>query len=521
VGKDLHSRMKHFKMRMKFILKRIIPAFGAALPILLISLGLAIYTDSLCIPHNDAWSHSKIAKHFAEIGEWKLVQWNRTFLIGQIYPLGSLGKYVACQHLFTALLAAIGMLAAYFNLKRRIGDTGAFIGIVAISITPEFGLLSTSFMSDIPAFTGIMLTWTLLDRFNDHPRWVLFLITSIIALWATTVREQAIAAMASVAAIGIKNSPKNERPIILLISLLSLITLIALELWRRSLPGDDPPHVTFSLGLLLQSLKCAAFSSGLYLLPVITLVATPLQWRRNAVMAALGVGVLALSIAYVKRGDVFFGNYLSESGAYSSILAGDRMVISHTVFIILAFVSCVSLTLMAGHLVQKGMKMDLLSMALFFLLSVTTFAPSLIGQQLFSRYLLPLLPFMILLLMNRSSTRNIATSLLTAGPLAVLGLLITANALSFDAARWKYAESFVQKGWKPQDVNAGMEWNGWHALGSYRPDLNSFIDRKDDTNRLIEIQSVLSPPKDSLDFYTYSTFVFFGESYLLASFQDK
>lgn len=501
---------------MKLNLKEIIPVAVAVFSIVLISVGLSIHTGSIGIPHNDAWSHSKIAKHFAETGEWRLLQWNRTFLIGQIYPLGSLGKNIEFQHLFTALLAALGMLAAYFNLRRRVGGIAAFIGIVAISITPEFGLLSTSFMSDIPAFAGIMLTWTVLDRYNDHPKWGLFLIATIIALWATTVREQAIAAMATVAAIGIRTSPKNKRPTILLISLLALIALVALELWRRSLPGDDPPHVTFSPGLLLQSLKCAAFSSGLYLLPVITLVATPSRWGRIAVMTALGVGVLALTIAFVKRGDVFFGNYLTESGAYPSVLAGERMVIPHMVFAILAFASCISLMLMAGHLVQKGIKLDLLSTVLFVFLFVTTFAPSLMGQQLFSRYLLPLLPFMALCLLSHCMTGNPVSSLLVGTPLAILALLITANALSFDAARWKYAESWVRKGWSPQDINAGMEWNGWHADGSYRPDLPSFRDRGDDSQRSINIRSTAVMDGSPLDAYTYSTFIFFGKSHLHA-----
>jgi hypothetical protein len=512
--------MNDCRKSMKLILKRITLAAGAALPILLMSLGLAIYTDSLRIPHNDAWSHSKIAQHFAETGEWKLLQWNRTFLIGQIYLLGSLGKSIVCQHLFTALLAAIGMLAAYFNLRRRVGDTGAFIGIVAISITPEFGLLSTSFMSDIPAFAGIMLTWTILDRYTDHPKWGVFLIAIIIALWATTVREQAIAAIATVAAIGIRTSPKNSRYAILLISLLSLIALVALELWRRSLPGDDPPVIRFSPGLLLQSLKCAAFSSGLYLLPVIALVATPSRWRRNTVIFSLCIGVLALSVAFVKRGDVFFGNYLTESGAYPSVLEGERMVIPHMVFVILAFASSVSLMLMAGHLVHNGLKMDLPSTLLFLFLSATTFGPSLMGQQLFSRYLLPLLPFMVFLLLSRCPTRNIGASLCIAAPLTVLGLLITANALSFDAARWKFAESFVRRGWKPHDVNAGMEWNGWHAGGCYRPDLTAFTDHKNNDHRLITIQSASQLPNFPLDTYIYSTFGFFGRSYLHASRHD-
>ncbi len=499
---------------MQLHFREIIPATLAVFSIILISVGLSIHTGSFGIPHNDAWSHSRIAQHFAETGEWKLLQWNRTFLIGQIFPLGTLGKSIVCQHLFTAFLAATGLAAAYLTLRRRIGHTGALVGIASISITPEFGLLSTSFMSDVPAFAGTMVTWLVLDRYTIHPNWTLFLIASIAALWATTIREQAIAAIATVALIGIRTPPRNGRGTVLLLTMVTLLALIGLELWRRSLPGDDPPRITFSPGLLLQSLKGAAFSSGLYLLPVIALVATPSRWGKNAVMVALGVGVAALSIAILKHGDVFSGNYLTESGAYPSVLAGDRMVIPHMVFVILVLASCISLMLMAGHLVQNGIKLDLLSTVLFVFLFVTTFAPSLMGQQLFSRYLLPLLPFMALSLLSRCTAKNPVSSLLVGTPLAILALLITANAFSFDAARWKFAESWVRKGWSPKDINAGMEWNGWHADGSYRPDLPSFKDRGDGSARSINIRSVAQLDGSPPDTCTYSTFIFFGKSYL-------
>ena len=52
--------------------------------------------------------------------------------------------------------------------------------------------------------------------------------------------------------------------------------------------------------------------------------------------------------------------------------------------------------------------------------------------------------------------------------MAVAGLVatstaITVNALAFDAARWQAASSLVARGVAATDIDAGIEWVGYHA----------------------------------------------------------
>ena len=71
-------------------------------------LALAFLTGSIAIPHNDAWSHSRIAEGFARDGEIRMLGWNRTALVGQVVPLGPLAASIVAQQVFVAVLAVLG-----------------------------------------------------------------------------------------------------------------------------------------------------------------------------------------------------------------------------------------------------------------------------------------------------------------------------------------------------------------------------------------------------------------------------
>ena len=74
------SRVRHLALLVLLIMVSI------AVPIL-----LSIATGSLSIPHNDDWSYSKIAQHFAARGHVALMGWNRAAIVGHAIVLGSFG----------------------------------------------------------------------------------------------------------------------------------------------------------------------------------------------------------------------------------------------------------------------------------------------------------------------------------------------------------------------------------------------------------------------------------------------
>ena len=121
---------------------------------------IAACIGSLDIPHNDAWSHSRIAQTFAETGQVTLLGWNRSSLLGQVLILGPLGADLQAQHLFVAACGVVSLVMTYLLVRPRAGDQGALLATIALGVVPEFGLLTTSFMADMLATTT-----------SSRPRW--------------------------------------------------------------------------------------------------------------------------------------------------------------------------------------------------------------------------------------------------------------------------------------------------------------------------------------------------------------
>lgn len=108
--------------RLQAGLKRWGPVGLLVLVLVGLPLAQAAVTGALSIPHNDAWSHARIARTFAETGQIRLVGWNRSALIGQVVVLGPLGGSVVAQHLFAVACGALALVLTYLlaNLGRAL-----------------------------------------------------------------------------------------------------------------------------------------------------------------------------------------------------------------------------------------------------------------------------------------------------------------------------------------------------------------------------------------------------------------
>src|SRR5579884_3238448 len=70
---------------------------GVLLPVV-----VAAATGNLSIPHNDAWSYSRIAQTFGRTGHIRLLDWNRSALVGQFVVLGPLASSIVVTAVETA-----------------------------------------------------------------------------------------------------------------------------------------------------------------------------------------------------------------------------------------------------------------------------------------------------------------------------------------------------------------------------------------------------------------------------------
>ncbi|NUT51809.1 MAG: hypothetical protein HOV94_31630, partial [Saccharothrix sp.] len=130
--------------------------FGSAVVVgLVVPLSLAVTTGSLSIPHNDSWAYSRIAETFGRTGRIELLGWNRSALFGQFLPLGPLASRLEAQHVFVALLGLVALVATYDLCVASTGRRRAALAAVAVALWPGFGLLATSFMSDMPTLAAV------------------------------------------------------------------------------------------------------------------------------------------------------------------------------------------------------------------------------------------------------------------------------------------------------------------------------------------------------------------------------
>lgn len=475
--------------------KRVVWVLIAAAGLLgvLVPLALAIATGGLSIPHNDAWSYSRIAQTFGNTGRIELLGWNRSALFGQFMVLGPLARWLVAQHIFVALLGVVALAAVYDLVVPSVGRVRAAFAVLIVAIWPGFGLLATSFMLDVPAMAAMMVCLALGRRALRNQSTMLLAVSIAFGFWGFTIREQALAAPAAVLFIAAvtawRSRRMRDRIVVLCAGGIFLVAAAGFELWRRSYDAGDPPVLAVPESLVRaggNTLVDGYFLLALGLAPAVLLVARPWRWGRGAIWASAAAGVVAVVAVYNGSAENFFvGNYLEPAGPYWAAGNGRPETIFPTVlWWLVVALACVSGVLLAGVLVRRFRLVDPVLGTFGALMVLGNLATALTGQSLFDRYWLLVLPPLLAMVLAertaRSSKPSGRQSLARLGEripaaaalavLAVVSLIVTAGGLAYDSARWAAAERIVSSGVPAVDVNSGLEWNGYHsAVGMVPP----------------------------------------------------
>jgi hypothetical protein len=475
---------------------RLMLACGLLIAVVL-PLAMAIGTGSISIPHNDAWSYSRIGQQFGRSGEIHLLQWNRSSLVGQIAVLGPLARYIAAQQVFVALLSVLALLACHDLLRPVIGQLRAAFATLVLAAWPELGLLSTSFMSDVPALTAVLGCLALGRRALASGSVPILAASLAVGLWGATIREQALAAPAAVLAVVLVGA--HYRRLFGLRALLGLcvafaVGLAAFELWRRSLAGDDPPAdipATAVLPFVADSTVRGYFLLAVAVSPAVLAVARPWRWSLRAWLAgAVAAGAALLCWHDHGLHGFLLTDYVTRSGPYPSAFMGNRTMLPDTAFRALVVLAGVSGVLLAGLVVERGRRLPPL-LKWFLALDVGgLLASRAAGQAVFGRYLVVLIPALLCLLLAGSGRADgpggdsrsrrffervwtgrprVAVALAATASLAALSLLTTAYGSALDAARWDAGRRLVAAGVPATDVDAGFEWSGYHSPNGMDP----------------------------------------------------
>lgn len=450
---------------------------GALVLVLLVAPALlAAHAGALWIPHNDSWAHSRIAADLAETGSLHLIGFNRASMVGMMAVLGPLGSSIVAQHVFVMVCGTAVLGFSYATARRVLPRPSASLATALVGLAPGFILLSTSYMTDVPMMAGIVATLYFGIRFVESGRAWHWLAALLLGAWSVTVREPGLAALAAVSLVAWLMR-RDRRFIVVIGSAVALTSLVIFELWRRSLTGDDPPHVGLNVTYAVRSTVMAVMSLLFVCAPALALAAKrphgPLGWASSGAAAMAGLGLLA-----VLGPGMLLGNYLAPEGAYIGMLHGTRSTVPSPLVWAAALVSIVGLVCLATRLswppgarVPRPSRWTVVPAVLTAFLGLYgagTFLQTLSGQAMFERYFFPLIaPVAILALMG--IRLNAPRSFLAAAAGAILLLvtsLITAHTWASTGAVWRTAEELVSRGVDAQDVDAGFAWVGYHSDSS-------------------------------------------------------
>jgi len=288
------------------------------------------------------------------------------------------------------------------------------------------------------------------------------------------------------------------------------VAVAALLIWWSGVPngkvlGPRVPNIE-SVRLTIANAANFLRLTGMVLLPVVVF-ARPRQIVQRAVrcdrvltlrtiIAATGLLVVGYALASTRP---FIGNYFDAHGVLSNdIIPGARPPIMPTIvfdgLVLLGTLSALVLVLACVPFVQDLIaalrtrtigRPDPLIATLG--LTVAGFAVAYELATLFrmgfsertavfDRYALPALPLIGLLFLRSAATREApenedppterrsprrALTVLALTGVTLLGFVYAAESASFDATRWKLAESVVARGYSPLQIHAGYEWEGW------------------------------------------------------------
>jgi hypothetical protein len=461
---------------------------GAALLLgVFLPLAYAALSGNLGIPHNDTWAFGRSAQDFFHTGHVHMFNWNMMGLAGLVVVAWPVGASLAAQSVFIAVLAVLGLLACHDVLAGVFGPAGrrrAALGTLVVALWPGFALLSTSFMTDIPAFTAIAGTLALGRRALDRVSLPWLLASCAVGLWGATVREQVLAAPAAVLAVALfraryraDRGPTFRVPRLLGIGVLLLMAIGVFELWRRKVPGGAAPD--FTVRKVTAELVAVELVQGLLIValavsPVVFAAVRPRGWSRRGLIAA-AVTLAAGLLASWDKG-AFLGNYVSHDGAYSGASASGRpKLIGGGWWMLLAWVACLSAALLVGAVVERvraegwglGVRPEILLFAVVTVLGTVLEVGQ--GRDIYDRYLVPLAIPALAMLMSGPlpalrGPKRIAPIAVSAGMVVVTGFTLMANAFAFDTAVWHTATRVVESGQADaRHVDAGLVWDGYHS----------------------------------------------------------
>lgn len=477
-------------------------------------------------PLNDDWVYAIAVRSILDTGRFTLPYPSSANVFAQAY-WGAL-FCLPSGFSFTALRASTGVLGgagiiATWLLLRELGARRplAFAGALTLAVNPLYLDLSASFMTDVPFTAAVTASLWLYVRGVRRGAAATLGAAFVLAGLAILIRQFALVLPLAFAAAQIarKGAGARNLAIAILPVALALALQIAFERWLVA-SGRTPVIFPSVADLLpdrwryapLHAARLAAMALpyfGLFMAPFVAgwgLTRWPREGQRRSPShrAGAATAVLLLAALVVWHSPLpALGNVLIPSGL-GPLTLSDTLALHINAPVVPEFVRILWI---AATVLGDGVAILVLArfanalatvarsaearaawplVLLLTLIAAYAAGMVLVSTQddMFDRYLLPLIPATAAALLILPAPRPARHRLLRALP---CGLLLAAFALfavpathdylAWNRARWAATDSLRRAGVAFADIDGGYEFNGWHAyVPAYRapPGPNEF-----------------------------------------------
>ena len=462
---------------------------------------LSDHYGAVGIARNDDWSYLENAFRFADTGIFAVGGWVQMMLIGQLLlampVIAIAGNSVAALQILVGALGAVTLVCSYLVLRNFLNRRWSAFSILALAGSAMYGLLSVSFMTDVPAAAFQLLALALAYRAlrEDGVNWLWLSLASFAGVVALSIREYAIVALATIWLVTARRVwGTSSRTKFLLLTGTVATVVVALFVWRQS----QVTVVENSVGINLYGLRYLAWwplTSGWLLLPAIAVInpqrALARAWVASRPLTVLAVVGALAAMAHTRLN--LLGNYMSLSGGYSEVIRGvpETMLPSWWALPMTAVAaySAVALAIVLVPIVMKmwNARRDLRRetrsptalAATFVTLTVLIYVvvPVLAETALFDRYFIAALPVAVGLILwwatreELTWTRPLTPAVAALSLSTAASIILVAATSALDGVRWQLGYQVAQDlGVADGNIDAGFDFFDFHTNGGPRPD---------------------------------------------------
>ena len=424
------------------------------------------------------------------------------FLLGQVVTAQPLlwifGERTASLKLYGALATIVWFSCVTVVGRRCVDERRTLLLVVVIACWPGMGLLASSFMTDMPFVAASLLSLAVGIAAIRRQSRVLIVGCLLAGLLGFTIREQAIVSVVAVTAgAWVSNRSSRRFRVELTSGAAALLALCAaMERLRHQMANADVPPFgfdTLDFHLLPPSLLPCLFTVGLAVSPLALWSLGTLrreQLTDPGRIAGWLLGLVALGAVarsnYANFPTVILGITSTISGSFPSAVIGNpTRVIDSSSWLLLQMLAMIGGICILGEACARLRRIRslwqgwrtadpaALIMTVYTLLLVA-FVVGLAfgGQRQYDRYLIALFPGAGLLLLQpaRISTVLSKRTAIFGGMvgasivfLAVISMAVMISVNVRDAAVWNAASALRARGIRATSINAGFDWNGYHA----------------------------------------------------------